>query len=128
MKLLLLAAAGGAIGAGGRYLVNVGVGRLIGVTAAFPWPTFVVNVVGSFLMGVVIGLLALKFSGSTEIRTFIATGILGGFTTFSAFSADVVALLDRSDTGLAFVYILASVLLAVAGLLAGLSIVRWVMT
>lgn len=125
MKLLLLAAAGGAIGAGARYLVNVGVGRVVGVTAAFPWPTFLVNVVGSFLMGLVIGLFALKLQGSPEVRTFVATGMLGGFTTFSAFSADVIALVEKSEFSLAAVYIFASVGLAVLALLAGLMVTRW---
>lgn len=127
MKLFFLAAAGGAIGAGGRYLVNVGVGRLAGVTANFPWPTFVANIAGSFLMGVMIGLLALKFSGSNELRTFVATGILGGFTTFSAFSADVVVLMERHQGGLAALYAASSVVLAVCALLAGLFIVRQVL-
>lgn len=127
MKLFILAAAGGAIGAGGRYLVNVGVGRYAGVTASFPWPTFVANVVGSFAMGVVIGLLALKFTGSPELRTFIATGILGGFTTFSAFSADVVALMERQQPGLAAVYAASSVAFAVGALVLGMMLVRQVM-
>ncbi|MGH1418821.1 MAG: fluoride efflux transporter CrcB [Hyphomicrobiaceae bacterium] len=127
MKLFFLAAAGGAIGAGGRYLVNVGVGRVAGVTANFPWPTFLANIVGSFAMGVVIGLLALKFSGSPELRTFIATGILGGFTTFSAFSADVVVLMERQQTGLAAFYAASSVVCAVGALLLGLMLVRQVL-
>ncbi len=128
MKLFFLAAAGGAIGAGGRYLVNVGVGRIAGVTASFPWATFVANVAGSFLMGVMIGLLALKFTGSVELRTFITTGILGGLTTFSAFSADVVFLMERHQTGLAAVYAISSVVVAVAALLAGLAVVRQVLS
>lgn len=124
MKLLLLAAVGGAIGAGSRYLVNIAVGRAAGLTAVFPWHTFTVNVVGSFLMGIVLGLLALKYSGSQELRTFLATGILGGFTTFSAFSADVVFLVERSEFAMAAVYILGSVVVAILALLAGLALVR----
>ena len=88
MRLVLYAAAGGAIGTVARHLANVGFGRWLG--AGFPWSTLFVNVVGGFLMGVLIEALALRFQGSLELRTFIATGILGGFTTFSAFSMDAV--------------------------------------
>ena len=84
MRLVLYAAAGGAIGTVARHLANVSFGRWLG--SAFPWSTLFVNVVGGFLMGALIEALALRFDGSLELRTFIATGILGGFTTFSAFS------------------------------------------
>ena len=97
MKLLLYATAGGAIGTAARHLVNVGFGRWM-IGAGFPWSTFFVNVVGSFLMGALIEALALKFRGSLELRTFLATGFLGGFTTFSAFSMDFAHLVQRHET------------------------------
>ena len=83
MKLVLLVAAGGAIGAVGRYLVGVGAVRLLGF--GFPWGTLIVNVLGSLLMGLLIEFIALRLSASNEVRTFLATGVLGSFTTFSAF-------------------------------------------
>ena len=119
MRLFLLAASGGAIGAGARYLANVTCAAWLG--AAFPWSTFIVNVVGSFSMGVVMAALS---GGSTEWRTFLATGILGGFTTFSAFSFDAWTLIERQQTALAFAYIAGSVVLSIGGLLAGLSATR----
>lgn len=122
MKLLLLATAGGAIGAGARHLVNVGVGRVLGTN--FPWATLTVNVVGSFLMGVLIEALILRYSGSAEMRTFLGTGILGGFTTFSAFSLDVALLLGRKEHGLALFYIAASVGVSLVMLYAGMAAAR----
>lgn len=126
MKLLALAAAGGAIGAGSRYLVNAAFGRWLGVATAFPWPTFAVNVLGSFLMGLLIAAFALKVSGSPELRTVLATGVLGGFTTFSAFSADVVALFERGDHTSAAIYVVASVACAVIAIFAGLAVGRMI--
>lgn len=125
MRLLLLASAGGAIGAGARYLVNVGCLRCFG--PAFPWGTVAVNVAGSFLMGIVVELIARRLGGSVEARTFLATGILGGFTTFSAFSLDVVGLVGHRDIALALAYVSASVVLSVAGLYLGLGLARMVL-
>lgn len=93
MKMVLMAAMGGAIGAAGRYLVSVGAMRLIG--SGFPWGTLIVNVAGSLVMGLMIEAFALRYSVSNEVRTFLATGILGGFTTFSAFSLDFAVLMER---------------------------------
>ncbi len=125
MRLLLYAAAGGAIGTVARHLANVGFGRWLG--AGFPWSTLFVNVVGGFLMGAVIEALALRFDGSLELRTFVATGILGGFTTFSAFSMDAVLMMQRGETAMAAVYIGASVVLSIMALLAGLWLTRLVL-
>ena len=122
MRLLLLAAGGGAIGAGARHLVNVGCSACLG--SAFPWATLIVNVVGSFLMGAVIAAAVPVLAGSAEWRTFLATGILGGFTTFSAFSLDAWQLWERGSTGLAVAYVAASVILSIAGLAAGLAAIR----
>lgn len=128
MKLLLYACAGGAFGAGARYLVTVGVTRFVGLNAMFPWATLCVNVLGSFLMGVLIESLALKFEASAELRVLLATGMLGGFTTFSAFSLDFVTLMSRKDSLLAGVYVASSVGLSILALYAGLALARQVLT
>lgn len=125
MKLFLLASAGGAIGAGARHLVNITAARLLGTS--FPWATLTVNVVGSFLMGYLIEYLILRLSGSPEMRTFLATGILGGFTTFSAFSLDVAQLIERKQAGLAAVYVAGSVGISVLMLYAGMALARSVL-
>jgi len=126
MRLLLLACAGGAIGTGARYLVYVAAGRLIGVASPYAGAaaTLTVNIAGSFLIGVVIEAIALCYHGSLEARTLLATGVLGGFTTFSAFSMDVVHLFQRGDTILGLVYVLASVTISILALLAGLMATR----
>jgi CrcB protein len=115
---VLLVAAGGAIGSGLRHLVNVMAGRVLGT--AFPWGTFAVNLVGCFLMGVFIEVLARRLGGSQELRLFVATGILGGFTTFSAFSLDFATLYQRGAMFEAFAYVAGSVLLSLAGVFLGL--------
>jgi len=122
MRLLLLAAAGGALGAGARHMVNVAFGRLLG--PSFPWQTIFVNVVGSLAMGLLIASLALRFSGSIDTRTFLTTGVLGGFTTFSAFSLDFANLVERGNWGLALGYAGGSVVLSITALFVGLWIGR----
>jgi CrcB protein len=122
MKMLLMAAIGGAVGAGARYLVGVGALRLLG--SGFPWGTLIVNVVGSLIMGLIIASVALKYSISNEMRTLLSTGVLGGFTTFSAFSLDFVVLMERKAQGLAMAYLGASVGLSILALFAGLYIAR----
>lgn len=124
MRLFLLACAGGAIGAGLRHLVNTGAVRLVGL--GVPWGTIFVNVVGSFLMGLLVEALALRFNGSPEIRVFLATGILGGLTTFSAFSLDFAVLLQRGDAFAAAFYLIASVSISILALFAGLAAGRMV--
>lgn len=121
-RLLLLACAGGAIGAGLRFLANVASVRLLGL--AFPFGTLFVNVAGSLAMGLLIEAIALRYNGSVELRTFLASGVLGGFTTFSAFSLDFVLLLQRGDHLLAAIYLIASVTISIAALFAGLAIGR----
>jgi len=93
MSLVLLAAAGGAVGASLRYLTNIVCGHLFG--SAFPWGTLTVNVFGSLLMGLLVALFALRWNAPLEVRTFLTTGLLGGFTTFSAFSIDFAVLVER---------------------------------
>lgn len=122
MRLLLLAVVGGALGSGARYLVNVGAARWLGL--AFPWATLFVNIVGSFAMGYLIEYVMIRHNGSTELRTFLATGILGGFTTFSAFSLDVVNLAHRGDVAIPGLYIIASVAVSIAALYVGIAIAR----
>lgn len=122
MRLLILATVGGGIGAGLRYLVQVGMMRALGM--GFPWSTLAINVVGSFLMGVVATAVALKFGNSAEVRTFLATGILGGFTTFSAFSLDVSNLLETKQTAAAAFYVAGSVGLSILALYAGFALAK----
>lgn len=122
MKFLLLAAAGGAIGAGARHLVNVAFGPWS--DGGFPYATLTVNVVGCLLMGLLVTALALRLEGSLELRTFLATGILGGFTTFSAFSMDFAHLIERGDVGVGAVYVALSVILSLVAVFAGLALGR----
>ncbi|MGE0210926.1 MAG: fluoride efflux transporter CrcB [Parvibaculaceae bacterium] len=122
MPLILWIAAGGAIGAGARHLVNVGSLRLFGPD--FPWGTMIVNIAGCFVMGALVALMALKWSVSLEMRAFLTTGILGGFTTFSAFSMDFANLFERRDYLAAGLYGAGSVVLSIAAVFAGLALVR----
>jgi CrcB protein len=112
---LAMVALGGAIGASARYLVNVASLRLFG--AGFPVHTMAVNILGSFLMGALVALLVHR--GGMRFAPFLMTGVLGGFTTFSAFSLDAFTLYERGQTGLAAFYVLGSVILSLAALLAG---------
>ena len=119
---LLLASLGGAIGAGLRYLIGIAMLRLYG--ASFPWATMFVNIAGSLAMGLVIGYLARRTGDAYEIRIFLATGILGGFTTFSAFSLDAISLWQRGENAIAAGYVIGSVVLSLAALFIGLTLVR----
>ena len=118
----LLVFFGGGLGATLRHLINVTCARCIGT--AFPYGTFIINISGSTVMGLIAGYLALKGEASHPWRLFLMTGILGGYTTFSAFSLDTALLYERGDIGLAAVYVLGSVVLSIAGLFAGLALVR----
>ena len=120
---LLLFCGGGGIGAGIRHLTNMGALRLVGPN--FPWGTMAINIVGSFAMGLFIAML-MRRGGSNELRLFVATGILGGFTTFSAFSLDFATLWERGATLPAFGYALASVVGAIIALFLGLWLARTV--
>ncbi len=122
MKLLLLASAGGALGAGARYLVYQHVTRLWG--AAFPWATMIINIVGSLLIGVLVAILLERLPDTTGLRVFLITGILGGFTTFSAFSFEVVELIERAEITYALLYLAGSVVLSVAACWLGLTATR----
>jgi len=123
MTNLLLIALGGAIGASLRHLSGSAVMRLAG--PAFPYGTLFVNVFGSLIMGLFIAWIVKRAGGSSnELRLFFATGVLGGFTTFSAFSLDVANLIESGQMGSAFAYVLASVLICVAAVFIGLWIGR----
>jgi len=114
---------GAGIGGMMRHGMNIGVGKLMGT--AFPWHTFVINIIGSTLMGLVVGWFAERGLGADgHLRLFLATGVLGGFTTFSAFSLDAVLLWERHEHMLAALYVGGSVAVALAGLVLGLWIMR----
>ena len=122
MKTFLVVAAGGALGASARYLVGIGSGRLLGY--GFPYGTLAVNVAGCFIMGLLIEAMALRWNISNELRAFLTVGVLGGFTTFSAFAAEFALLVERHDYLPAAIYILASVGLSIGALFVGLAVVR----
>ncbi|MGE3830297.1 MAG: fluoride efflux transporter CrcB [Parvibaculaceae bacterium] len=122
MPLILWIAAGGAIGSSLRHLLNVLIGRAMG--DAFPWHTLIINVSGSFIMGAIIALMALKWNVTNELRAFLTTGILGGYTTFSAFSLDFATLVERKAYGLAGAYAAGSVILSLIAVFAGLALIR----
>jgi CrcB protein len=115
--MVLAVAAGGACGAVARYLVMVQAARWFGVD--FPWGTLAVNVVGSFLMGVLISAATHSLAVSNEMRALLAVGFLGSFTTFSTFSLDTVAMFERGAVIAAGAYVAASVIIAIAAFVAG---------
>lgn len=123
ISTLIQVALGGALGACGRYLVGLGALRLMG--PGFPWGTLAVNVLGSFAMGLLV--VALANLSATRFAPLLMTGLLGGFTTFSAFSLDALTIWERGDHALAVVYILASVLLSLGAILAALGLARSMM-
>ena len=120
--MIIWIALGGAIGSAARYLVSVFAGRVLGLD--FPWGTVIVNILGSFAMGVLIAFLALRWSAGQETRAFLTTGILGGFTTFSAFSLDFATLVERRAFDLAFYYAAGSVAFSLIAIFAGLWLSR----
>jgi len=122
LRMILAVAAGGAIGSVARYLAGIGSTRLFGL--GFPWGTLLVNVAGSFLIGVLVELFALKWDLSQEVRVLLTVGVCGGLTTFSTFSLDAYVLMARADWWLAAGYVAASVALSIGALIAGLHMVR----
>jgi CrcB protein len=114
---------GGGLGAARGHRVKLTSARLLGT--AFPYHTMFENVSGSFVMGVLAGYFAFRGSASQHWQLFFTTGILGGYTTFSAFSLDTVLLYERNEFGLAALYVLGSVGLAIGGLFAGLALARY---
>jgi CrcB protein len=118
----LLVFLGGGLGAALRHGVNLASVRLFGF--GFPIGTLFINVTGSFVMGLIAGWFALKGDLSQSWRLFLTTGVLGGYTTFSAFSLDAILLWERNEIGLAALYVAGSVILSLLGLVAGLWIAR----
>ncbi len=118
----LLVFIGGGLGATLRHAINVGCARACGTH--FPYGTFVINITGSLVMGLIAGYLAFKGEAAQPWRLFIMTGVLGGYTTFSAFSLDAVLLYERGEFDLAAFYVLGSVAIAIGGLIAGLALMR----
>lgn len=122
MTRVLAVALGGALGSVARYVMVAQMTRWFG--AAFPWGTLAVNIVGGLAIGLLAEAMALKWSVTQEVRLFLITGVLGGFTTFSAFSLEVVALIERGEAAAALAYVLASVVLSVGAVFAGLALIR----
>ena len=122
MKTLLYVALGGALGASGRYAI--GLIALHYTNGNFYWGTIFVNIVGSILLGAIAAILPTAWAPSQEIQKFLIVGLLGGFTTFSAFSFEIVDLLEKDRIVFAVAYTVCSVFLSVLGLFAGLRLTR----
>lgn len=117
---LLQVALGGAIGSMLRYMTNVGAGRLFGLN--FPWGTVIVNIVGSFVMGALVVILAHK--DATRLAPFLMTGVLGGFTTFSAFSLDSMKLFETGQIAPAILYVAGTVAASLMAIVLGVHLMR----
>lgn len=130
MRLLLLVSAGGAIGAALRLLTYQAFAAQAAARGGphFPWATLTVNVAGSFIMGLAAVIIAERFDSSPEMRAFLMAGILGGFTTFSAFSLDAYDLYVSRSFDVVAAYIAASVVFSIAGLVAGMAVARGALT
>lgn len=122
---ILHVALGGAIGAAARFATGVGIARAFGI-GGFPIAVLTVNVVGSFLMGALVVYLGRK--GLSHLNPFLMTGLLGGFTTFSAFSLEAYTLYERGAFGQAALYVSASVILSIGALIAGVWLMRGVLS
>jgi len=122
MPVVLWVAMGGAIGSAARYGVNVWSGRMFG--SEFPWHTLIVNILGCFVMGALTEMMALKLNVGQETRAFLTTGVLGGFTTFSAFSLDFAYLVERKQVLAAGGYAVASVVISLLAVFAGMNLIR----
>lgn len=111
-------------GVGGmlRHMMNLAVARMVGT--GFPFGTFAINVTGSFVMGLFTAWFALRTDPGQSWRLFLTTGLLGGYTTFSAFSLDAGLLIERGALGAACLYVLGSVGLSIAALFAAMALVR----
>ena len=122
MRIPLAVAAGGALGALARYMM---VGRIeVWLDADFPFGTLSANVLGAFLMGVLIELMSYAWSPSPELRALLTVGLLGSFTTFSGLSLDTLRLFEAGSPGQAALYALASILLSLIGIFTGMRLFR----
>ncbi|THF52129.1 fluoride efflux transporter CrcB [Allorhizobium terrae] len=115
-------ALGGALGSVLRYLVGMAAIRLFG--PFLPWGTFTVNIVGSFCIGLLMEWIARKLNASTDMQLFLVTGVMGGFTTFSSFSLDVISLAERGELAWAMAYALATLGLGIVAVFGGLALGR----
>jgi len=122
MNGILYVALGGAVGASLRHMLGLAASRLWGT--GYPYGTFIANILGGLLMGLLVGWLAHKVSGGQNLRLFLGVGLLGGFTTFSAFSLDAVMMYERKAYGAMAGYIGGSVILSIGALMIGLIIAR----
>jgi CrcB protein len=122
LTLILAVAVGGALGSVARYLVGIGSGKLFGIN--FPWGTLIINVTGSFLIGLFVGLFATRWDLSQAMRVFLTVGICGGYTTFSTFSLDAFYLIERGEALAAMAYLICSVVLSVGALIGAIQFVR----
>jgi len=129
MIQVLAIAAGGAIGSVGRYYVAGAFERWLSgaIGVGFPYGTLAVNAIGSAVLGLLVGLFTTLFETTPELRLFLVVGLLGGFTTFSAFSLDTVALFEKGEARRALLYIALSVVLSAGTLYLVLRLVRWVL-
>ena len=121
-QFVLAVAVGGAIGSVARYLVAIGSGKIFGIN--FPWGILIINVTGSFLIGVFVGLFATKWDLPQSVRIFLTVGICGGYTTFSTFSLDSYYLMERGQLLMTLAYIVGSVVLSICALVGGLYLTR----
>ncbi|QFT76988.1 fluoride efflux transporter CrcB [Erythrobacter sp. THAF29] len=119
----LYVAFGGAIGALGRFHLGRAIANMVGTAGGFPWATLAANVLGCLAMGLLFGWLA-KVGPNEAMRLLLGVGLLGGFTTFSAFSLEMMLLIERGSAGLAVTYAGVSVLAGLAALYIGLAIMR----
>ena len=122
MNGLLYVALGGALGASGRHLLGMATLKTLGPD--YPYGTMAANIIGGFLMGLLAGWLALKISGGENLRLFLGVGLLGGFTTFSAFSLDAVLMYEKRAYGALISYLGGSVILSIGALMIGLILAR----
>lgn len=125
LKHLIVAACGGAIGSALRFSVGAVMLRIMG--PGWPWGTYTVNLAGSLIMGLAMGWFAFKGAGSSSAQIFLATGILGGFTTFSAFSLETARMVETKAYGQAAIYAGSSVILGLLMVFAGLFFMRKVL-
>jgi CrcB protein len=119
---ILAVAVGGSLGSVARYLVGIGSGKWFGTD--FPWGTLIINVTGSFLIGLFVSLFALKWDLPPAVRVFLTVGICGGYTTFSTFSLDTFYLIERGETLAAGAYMIGSVVLSVGALIGAIHLMR----
>lgn len=123
MPIVLSISIGAVLGALSRHYLSIYIMNISG-GSEFPWGILIVNILGCFLMGLIIELGALKFNMTQEVRAFLAVGFLGSFTTFSTFALDFVLLFEKNAYGQAAFYFLASTIMSVAALFLALFVVR----